>query len=355
MNGRTAISGSETMTTSRKQQQVTRIRALLRTARRRRVLVVGDVMLDQFIWGGVRRISPEAPVPVVEFQRESFMAGGAANVARNLTALGAEAVLFGVIGDDPAASHLEKILGGDGVDCSGLIQVADRPTALKTRVIAHQQHVVRIDRERKGLLADGDVARLVKAIRKALPNADAVVVGDYAKGVVTQGLLEALKADCRQAGVWLSVDPKPANGVVLDGLSLVTPNRKEAFELAGREDDMHAENPLKDVPLLRVAEDLLDSLKPALLLITLGSQGMLLCRRGDHPIHIPTAAQEVFDVSGAGDTVIASFTLAVAAGASPFEAAVFSNHAAGVVVGKMGTATVTPAELMASFAGGQGS
>lgn len=147
------------------------------------------------------------------------------------------------------------------MDCSGLIQVADRPTALKTRVIAHQQHVVRIDRERKGLLADGDVARLVKAIRKALPNADAVVVGDYAKGVVTQGLLEALKADCRQAGVWLSVDPKPANGVVLDGLSLVTPNRKEAFELAGREDDMHAENPLKDVPLLRVAEDLLDSLE----------------------------------------------------------------------------------------------
>lgn len=329
-----------------------RIRTLLGAARRRRLLVVGDVMLDQFLWGDVRRISPEAPVPVVEFQRESFMAGGAANVARNLTALGCGARLFGVVGDDPAAAHLVDILGHEGVDCAGLLKVADRPTALKTRVIAHHQHVVRIDRERRGPLSEGDGERLLDSILRALPGSDAVLVGDYAKGVVSQRLLDVLKDECRRAGVWLSLDPKPSNGLTMEGLSLVTPNRKEAFELAGRDDDMRGQNPLADPPLLAVADHLLETLKPALLLVTLGSQGMLLCRRGDRPIHIPTAAQEVFDVSGAGDTVIASFSLAIAAGASPFEAAVFSNHAAGVVVGKMGTATVTPRELLASFAQG---
>lgn len=330
---------------------VPRVQSLLRAAKRRRLLVVGDVMLDQFIWGGVRRISPEAPVPVVEFQRESYMAGGAANVARNLTALGAEARLFGVVGEDSAAAQLAESLGREGVDCGGLVSVSDRPTGLKTRVIAHQQHVVRIDRERRGPLSGRDSERLLEAIRNSLSGADAVLVGDYAKGVVSQPLLESLKIECRQAGIWLSVDPKPSNPVALEGLSLVTPNRKEAFELAGVEDDVHANDPLADRPLALVAERLLATLKPALLLITLGAQGMLLCRRGDKPVHIPTVAQEVFDVSGAGDTVIASFTLAIAAGASPLEAAIFSNHAAGVVVGKMGTATVTAAELLASFAG----
>ncbi|MBL9126045.1 MAG: carbohydrate kinase, partial [Verrucomicrobiales bacterium] len=201
----------------------TRIRALLNAARRRRLLVVGDVMLDQFLWGDVRRISPEAPVPVVEFRRESFMAGGAANVARNLTALGCGARLFGVVGEDPAAAHLLEILGRDGVDCSGMLTIADRPTALKTRVIAHHQHVVRIDRERRGPLSEGDAERLLDSIRGALPGADAVLVGDYAKGVVSQGLLDALVSECRRAGVWLSADPKPSNGLVLEGFSLVTP------------------------------------------------------------------------------------------------------------------------------------
>ncbi len=326
-----------------------RVRSLLRTARQRRVLVVGDVMLDQFLWGGVRRISPEAPVPVVEFQRESFMAGGAANVARNLTALGANTVLFGVVGSDAAAGQLKELLAGDGVDCGGLVEVSDRPTALKTRVIAGQQHVVRIDRERRGALGTRDATRLVDAVLAALPGTDAVLVGDYGKGVVFQELLEALKRGCRERGIWLSADPKPVNRVDLSGLSLVTPNRKEAFELAGIEDDVHAVDPLSDPPLLAVAEKLLQTLEPALLLITLGGLGMLLCRKGSEPFHIRTVAQEVFDVSGAGDTVIASFSLAIAAGASPVEAAMFSNHAAGVVVGKVGTATVTPEELVASF------
>lgn len=328
-----------------------RVRALLRAAKRRRLLVVGDVMLDQFVWGDVRRISPEAPVPVVEFQRESFMAGGAANVARNLTALGASAGLFGIVGDDGAAERLGELLSADGVDCRGLIVVPGRPTGLKTRVIAHHQHVVRIDRERRGPLDFSDARRLHRAVRSALSGVDAVLVGDYGKGVVSGELLDLLRKECRARAIWLSADPKPVNSVELSGLSLVTPNRKEAFELAGVEDSVHADDPLSDGPLLAAVERLLGSLRPAVLLVTLGAQGMLVCQTGRKPLHIPTVAQEVFDVSGAGDTVIASFTLAIAAGASPIEAAVFSNHAAGVVVGKMGTATVTPAELMASFAG----
>lgn len=330
---------------------IRRVKALLRAARRRRLLVVGDVLLDQFVWGDVRRISPEAPVPVVDLLRESFMPGGAANVARNLTALGASARLLGVMGDDHAASHLLEILRRDRVDCDRLLTVRDRPTGLKTRVIAQQQHVVRIDRERRGPLAAGDLARLLDVLVRVLPGVDAVLVADYAKGVVGPELLDALRRECRARGVWLSADPKPAHHLDLSGMSLVTPNRKEAFELAGQVDGVHGDNPLIDRPLLDVARHLLDTLRPALLLITLGAQGMLLCRRHEKPVLIPTVAREVFDVSGAGDTVIATFTLAIAAGASPLEAAIFSNHAAGVVVGKIGTAIVTPAELLASFAG----
>jgi rfaE bifunctional protein kinase chain/domain len=174
-------------------------------------------------------------------------------------------------------------------------------------------------------------------------------VGDYGKGVVTQGVLNRLKELCRERGIWLSLDPKPVHHLNLAALSLITPNRKEAFELADVEDGSRHSNPLEDKNLMLVAERLLNELRPAVLLITLGDQGMLLCQRGQRPFHIPTVAQEVFDVSGAGDTVIASFTLAIAAGASPVEAAVFSNHAAGVVVGKVGTAIVTPDELLGSF------
>lgn len=331
-----------------------RVRALLRRAADTRVLVVGDVMLDQFIWGDVRRISPEAPVPVVEFRRESFMPGGAANVARNLTALGGRAALFGAVGCDPAARQLADVLRADRVDVAGLLPLADRPTGLKTRVIAQHQHVMRLDRERRGPLPPTAARRLLDAVLAALPGVDAVILGDYAKGVVTAALLEGLQAACRARGTWLSLDPKPVNPVPLAGFSLLTPNRKEAFELAGLPDELRADDPQQDAGLRRAADALFEKLSPALLLITLGDQGMLLCRRGERPFHIPTVAREVFDVSGAGDTVIASFTLAIAAGASPLEAAIFSNHAAGVVVAKVGTATVTPKELLASFVGAPG-
>jgi D-beta-D-heptose 7-phosphate kinase/D-beta-D-heptose 1-phosphate adenosyltransferase len=190
---------------------------------------------------------------------------------------------------------------------------------------------------------------LLASLQSFLPETAAVIVGDYGKGVVTQMLLNQVKHLCRSRGVWLSLDPKPVHQLNLAGLSLITPNRKEAFELASLPDETKNANPLADTNLMRVAEHLLSELQPALLLITLGELGMLLCQRGSKPFHIPTVAQEVFDVSGAGDTVIATFTLAIAAGASPLEAAILSNHAAGIVVGKIGTATVVPEELVRSF------
>ena len=326
-----------------------RVTKLLTAARRSRILVVGDVMLDQFIWGSVSRISPEAPVPVVDFKSESFMPGGAANVARNLSALGAAPELFGVVGGDDSALRMRELLREQHVGCGGLITHSSRPTSIKTRIVAHQQQVVRVDRESKTPLDNATTAQLLEAIEHRLKGADAVIVGDYGKGVVTQNLLDALKELCRKRGVWLSFDPKPVHHLNLPDLSLITPNRKEAFELSDLPDDTRHANPLSDLNLIRTAERLLKDLSPALLLITLGEQGMLLCRQGQKLIHIPTVAQEVFDVSGAGDTVIASFTLAIAAGASPLEAAIVSNHAAGVVVGKVGTAIVTPKELVASF------
>jgi D-beta-D-heptose 7-phosphate kinase/D-beta-D-heptose 1-phosphate adenosyltransferase len=190
---------------------------------------------------------------------------------------------------------------------------------------------------------------LLAEIKSKLPKTDAVIVGDYGKGVITQPLLNEIKSLCRARGIWLSLDPKPVHRLNLAGLSLITPNRKEAFELANLADETRCAHPLADKNLMLAAERLLNELRPAVLLITLGELGMLLCRRGQKPFHIPTVAQEIFDVSGAGDTVIATFTLAIAAGGSSLEAAVLSNHAAGIVVGKVGTATTSPAELLKSF------
>jgi D-beta-D-heptose 7-phosphate kinase/D-beta-D-heptose 1-phosphate adenosyltransferase len=311
--------------------------------------VVGDVMLDTFLWGSVGRISPEAPVPVVDLERESSMPGGAANVARNLTALKVGTEIYGVVGKDHAAEQLKRLLTEHHIGCRGLVTSTTRPTSVKTRIVAHTQQVVRIDREaRDGI--DGIISkRLAAALQKSISGAAAVIVGDYGKGVVTQALLDEIKNLCRARGVWLSMDPKPVHHLSLSGLSLITPNRKEAFELGRLPDETRNANPLRDTNLMLVAERLLAELSPAVLLITLGELGMLLCERDQAPFHIPTVAQEVFDVSGAGDTVIATFSLAIAAGASPTEAAILSNHAAGIVVGKIGTATVSAEELLVSF------
>jgi D-beta-D-heptose 7-phosphate kinase/D-beta-D-heptose 1-phosphate adenosyltransferase len=325
------------------------MRQLLAAAGHTRVLVLGDVMLDHFLWGRVGRISPEAPVPVVDFDRESYIPGGAGNVARNLADLHVATELFGAVGHDESAVKLKTVLKHDRIGCGGLILCENRTTSVKTRIIAHRQQIVRVDRESRYDIDEATTLRLLAELERRLETADAVILCDYAKGVITQQLLNQTMTLCRKRGLWLSVDPKPSHQLNLAGVSLLTPNRKEAFELAGLPDDGQEAAPATDAVLLRVADKLLDSFKPALLLITLGDQGMLLCQRGQKPFHVPTVAREVFDVSGAGDTVIASFTLAIAAGASPVEAAIFSNHAASVVVGKLGTATVSPSELLHSL------
>jgi D-beta-D-heptose 7-phosphate kinase/D-beta-D-heptose 1-phosphate adenosyltransferase len=266
-----------------------------------------------------------------------------------LTALLAPAELIGVVGKDEDGRRLRTLLDQCLVGHDAVVTAKDRATSVKTRIIAHQQQLVRVDRETRGDVDGATTRRLLRLLEPKLEQTDAIIVGDYGKGVVTQALLEALKTTCRQRGIWLSLDPKPVHRLDLRGLSLITPNRKEAFELAGFQDEQRAANPLDDKPLIETANKLIKDLSPALLLITLGDQGMLLCQRERPLFHIPTMAQAVFDVSGAGDTVIASFTLAIALGASPVEAAIFSNHAAGVVVGQIGTATASPEAIEASI------
>ena len=240
--------------------------------------MVGDVMLDEFIWGSVRRISPEAPVPVVQLERESFMPGGAANVARNLAALKVPTELFSIIGRDLAGKKLKRILSEANVGSEGCICSDSRSTTVKTRIIAHQQQVVRLDRDCVGDVGSKAVSRLIRRLEMSIGSADALVVGDYGKGVVTQPLLDALKEICRAHGVWLSVDPKPAHVLDLSGVCLLTPNRKEAFELAGVSDTSRCADPLEDEELMMVAERLLATISPTILLITLGEHGMLLLR-----------------------------------------------------------------------------
>lgn len=326
-----------------------RAEEILNQGKRSSILAIGDAMLDCFVSGEVSRISPEAPVPVLRFQSESFMPGGVANVARNLTSLGAPTAIFAVTGQDREGRRLKSLLKKERVDCRGLYASAQRTTCLKTRIVARQQQIVRVDREIIQELDEAEQEALQKRILEALPQASAVILGDYGKGAVTDSLLAFVKKECQRREIWISLDPKPVHKVNLADLSLITPNRKEAFQLAGLDDATPHDNPLEDKNLRLAASRLLRRLRPAALLITLGEQGMLLCRRGRIPILVSTLAQEVFDVSGAGDTAIASFTLAIAAGASPLEAAGFSNRAAGIVVGKKGTATVSRKELLASF------
>jgi rfaE bifunctional protein kinase chain/domain len=313
------------------------------------ILVVGDVMLDQFLWGKVSRISPEAPVPVVEVTNESFFPGGAANVARNLRALGAPVKMLGVLGDDDAGEELCELLEQQGVETHGLVVDQNRPTTLKTRIVAHHQQVVRFDREAEQKLSPQIERRVFEYFESHVRNAAAVIFEDYGKGVLSQSMLNAMQRLTRKHRNITTADPNSRHLLRYEGLTAVTPNRAEAFVAAGLPYVEPADEVLRDEALMNVGKSLLRKWKPRNLLVTLGEHGMCLFRAGEKPHHIPTVAQEVFDVSGAGDTVIATLTLALAAGANPVQAADISNHAAGVVVGKVGTATCSTEELVESF------
>jgi len=308
---------------------------------RTRVLVIGDLMLDEFIWGRVSRISPEAPVPVVWIQRESTMPGGAANVANNIRALGGHVNIVGTVGRDRWGETLLKDLSSRQMGVGGIVRV-DRPTTVKTRVIAHHQQVVRVDREQLEPLPSRVVDQLIAAVKKQLVDVDAVVIEDYGKGVIARQLLEAIVPLVRAKRKIITVDPKQEHFDLYRGVTALTPNRQEAGEAVGRELETGEE-------IRQAGEEILRRLHSDALLITLGEDGMCLFERNGRRTMIPTVAQEVFDVAGAGDTVIATFTLALASGATLEQAARIANHAAGVVVGKVGVAVVTPSELRAKL------
>lgn len=306
----------------------------------KRIVVLGDVMLDEFIWGRVRRISPEAPVPVVEVDRQTLALGGAGNVASNLVALGASATPIGVIGNDSAAERLLSAFRDVGVNVDGLVVDADRPTTSKTRVIAHSQQVVRADRESRAPIRPEIEERLLGIFRSELDAADAVVVSDYGKGLLTPALLSGALAAARERGLTVCLDPKMRNFVHYQPVTIITPNNQEAAEASG----IAIED---EESLTEAGRKLLASIECRAVLVTRGEEGMTLFTE-DTVTHIPTVAREVYDVTGAGDTVIATLALAIASGASLEEAAVLANHAAGVVVAKVGTASVTRDELLAT-------
>lgn len=324
--------------------------SLLEAFSRQRILVIGDIMLDRFIWGSVSRISPEAPVPVVEVQRESFYPGGAANVARNLTPFQSQVDLIGLIGDDDNGRLLRQVLTDNRIGVGHLIEVPEFTTISKTRVVARHQQVVRIDRERKMRPNDEQIRRLTDELRSIAGELDGLIIEDYGKGLVTQGLVDEVCAIAREANVTVTVDPNPKNPINWAGVSTVKPNRIEAFQEAGIEDEHSNLPPLEDPALKEVGTRLLEKWDSEHLLITLGEQGMLLVSRDADSFHIPTMAQEVFDVSGAGDTAIAVFTLALCAGADPKDAARLSNQASGIVVGKLGTSPIEKSELEKALA-----
>ena len=326
-----------------------RVRSLLEAFPARRVLVVGDLMLDEFIYGRVGRISPEAPVPVVEVTRHESYPGGAANVARNLREFTPRVDLMGLLGADPHGEHLRKLLREEGIALDGVGADPAHQTIVKTRIIARQQHVVRVDREVRGAPAPARHRAALDWLQANLDRFDALILEDYGKGFLNQPFVDEVGALAAGAGKLLTVDPNPGNPLRWPGAVAVKPNRAEAFAAAGRAATEPAPSATEDRALVEVGDILMENWDCPMLLVTLGEQGMMLFQRGQTPYALPTRAQEVFDVSGAGDTVIAVFTLALAADATPEEAAELANHAAGVVVGKLGTATLTPAELLESF------
>jgi rfaE bifunctional protein kinase chain/domain len=316
---------------------IPRADALLARMRGRRVVVIGDVMIDEWIWGRVSRISPEAPVPVVAVRDHSFTLGGSGNVANNLRALGADVSFVAVVGDDAEGERVRALLTGIGCDPAGVIALGDRPTTRKTRVVAHNQQVVRADWESTAPLGAADRATVIAAVNRAIAGAgaDAVVLSDYAKGLLDRAVVEAALA-----APIVVADPKPANVGLFAGVTCIAPNVSEAALASGIAID-------DDASLTRAARVLFERLGCAHVLITRGEAGMSLFGASGTRDDIPSVARTVFDVSGAGDTVVAVLTLALAAGVPIAIATRLANFAAGAVVEKLGTATASPAEIVA--------
>jgi len=326
---------------------MSRLRDIVRRFQDRRILIVGDVIVDHFIWGTVSRISPEAPVPVVNVTREEFLLGGSANVLKNVYALGGCGSLCGIIGRDDMGQRLLDLVRGLGAPLDGLV-VGRRPTTVKTRIVAQHQQVVRFDRERVAPPSPDVLERMLGFLEREMGGFDAVMISDYAKGVVGKELMDRIRRLRRQAAgdggeeMPLVVDPKPVNTECFHGATVVTPNHLEAAQMSGI--------PISsEERLWAAAREIRDRLRCRSVLITRGEAGMALLDGADQRVSVPAMAREVFDVTGAGDTVAATLALALASGATMTEAATLANHAAGVVVAKLGTASVTQEELLAAL------
>jgi len=306
----------------------------------KKILVIGDLILDHYIWGRVNRISPEAPVPVVEVSRESFLLGGAANVARNIVSLGGSASVVGIVGQDRPGQRLVSMLEAEGIPCGGVFETPG-PTTIKTRVIAHNQQIVRFDREDNSSVRGKVFTAVAGYLESVLAGFDAVIISDYKKGMITKKLVELIVRRGSKHSLFVAVDPKVGHFDFYKGVSLITPNLAEASRGAGIEIT-------DDLTLQKAGRKLMKSLHLSAVLITRGEDGMSLFLR-DGVTHIPTVARKVFDVTGAGDTVISAITLARAAGASFEDAAEIANHAAGIVVGEVGTAVATQEQIARSF------
>lgn len=319
-----------------------RLTELLSAFPNARVAILGDIMLDRYVWGDVNRISQEAPVPIVEVKRESVRFGAAANVADNIASLGASAALLGVVGDDEPGRRLLSMLGERGVDTENVVVCAGRPTTTKMRIIAHSQQVVRADSEVTSDIDEETGDRLAERLRALLSESDVLVVSDYGKGVVTGATISAAVSTAHDLGKMVCVDPKESHFASYVGVTAITPNQKEAGEAVG-------EKITDEESLHRVGWELSRRLQAECVIITRGEQGMSLFMSDGRLEHLPTVAREVFDVTGAGDTVVSALAVALAAGADMVEAATIANHAAGLVIREVGTASVTADEIERSF------
>ncbi|QSH40037.1 PfkB family carbohydrate kinase [Lentisphaerota bacterium ZTH] len=328
-----------------------RLEQIVRNFSNVRIAVVGDLMLDVYIWGNASRISPEAPVPVVQVKEKSSCLGGAANVMRNVVTLGGNVSAYGVIGDDYDGREIQKLLKKYDIDPATISVTGDRRTTNKQRVIASAQQLLRVDFEDTVELDEMIRQQIVEKLLLLIEEkaVDAVIFEDYGKGVLSESMLQAIIDAASSNGIITALDPKPGHLMQVSNLTVMKPNRSEAFAMTGMFQRKNGCPVEEDTALHEVAERLLEGWKPKQLLISLASQGMALFMENSDMVVIPTRAREVYDVSGAGDTVIAAYTLSIAAGATPEEAAEIANHAAGVVVGKVGTVTVSKEELIDSF------
>ena len=313
--------------------------------RNARILVIGDLMVDEYIWGNVSRISPEAPVPVVNVTSESLRLGGAGNVVNNIHALGGKVWVAGIVGSDEMGRKVLHDLRRMGLETKGVVVQAGGITTVKTRIIAHNQQVVRYDREEVREIPDEHLERILALLAERIDEVDAVLISDYGKGVICKALMDRVRSLALSAGKILAVDPKVKNFPLFQKITIITPNHYEAAQAAGRwvssEED-----------LVAVGRTLLQQLQAHAVLITRGEKGMTLFEESGAITNIPTMAKEVYDVTGAGDTVISVLTLALAVGATPKQAAFLSNYAAGIVVGEVGTATLRASELEDSLKNG---